>query len=504
MLRKMDEQSSVPTITKLAEKNSKDFLQQVLHPRGIKIISGFLVRQALESLQKDIRIPDQLELKQELGDAFVEFDTSAAAKVFEAMEKDNQNEAMHEVEYRKYFLKSGPYRSINTVCRCVQKKMIVDGSEQRTWIPRPVVTDRRKSGLAPSTKVWDFVHKVYPGKAGNKDQDKYFIPDHIYAVNGRDEAEQETIALYAEQLPGFLLMAERGGMKPPYLIQESKDHKGKEREARQYLSLLAASVLHDRMLLRWLSDEAEETQTIALDPELCIYGMTCCGVLVTLYKMSIRDIWSKTSTSKVGDPVRYDFVSVENFFLDIPSDCTRLSNWMNTLHYYGRTTLAESMMQDGGEAYSGMKITLEDWREQASQVVFCYGKEPNTATFNAKYTDTGNKDNDKGDDEGGGGHEDDEDDGGHEGEGGHEGDEGDEGDEGHGGDGDDEGDGGDGGHEGHKGHEDSADNAPPAPKRQKLSGTFCDHKCLDKVTKRGDWCEHGCCQRGRAELYGHF
>jgi hypothetical protein len=398
MLRKMDQQSSVPTTTKLAEKNSKDFLQQVLHPRGIRIISETLVRQALESLQKYIGYPGQLELKQELGDAFVEFDTSAAAKVFEAMEKHNQNEATHEVEYRRYFLKSGPYGSINTVCLCAQKKMIVDGSEQRTWIPRPVVTDRRKSGLAPSTMVWDFVHKVYPGKAGNsKDQDKYFILDHIYAVNGRDEAEQDTIALYAEYLPGFLLMEERDGMKPPYLIQESKDHKGKEREARQYLSLLTASALHDRMLLRWLSDEAQETDMIVLDPELCIYGMTCCGVLVTLYKMSIRDIWSNPSTSKVGDPVRCDFVSVEKFFLNKPSNCTRLSNWMNILHYYGRTTLAESMMQDGGEAYSGMKITLKDWREQASQVVFCYGKEPNTATFSAKYTDTGNKDNDEGD-----------------------------------------------------------------------------------------------------------
>ena len=394
----MDQQSSVPTTTKLAEKNSKDFLQQVLHPRGIRIISETLVRQALESLQKYIGYPGQLELKQELGDAFVEFDTSAAAKVFEAMEKDNQNEATHEVEYRRYFLKSGSYGSINTVCLCVQKKMIIDGSEQRIWIPRPVVTDRRESGLAPSIMVWDFVHKVYPGKAGNsKDQDKYFIPGHIYAVNGRDEAEQDTIALYTEYLPGFLLMEERDGMKPPYLIQESKDHKGKERETRQYLSLLTASALHDRMLLRWLSDEAQETEMIALDPELCIYGMTCCGVLVTLYKMSIRDIWSNPSTSKVGDPVRYDFVRVEKFFLNKPSNCTRLSNWMNTLHYYGRTSLAESMMQDGEKAYSGMKVTLAGWREQLSQVVFCYGKEPNTATFSAKYTDTGNKDNDEGD-----------------------------------------------------------------------------------------------------------
>ncbi|KAN0080587.1 hypothetical protein V8E54_003791 [Elaphomyces granulatus] len=39
----------------------------------------------------------------------------------------------------------------------------------------------------------------------------------------------------------------------------------KEREARQYLSLLAASALHDRMLLRSLSNKAQAENMIALD-----------------------------------------------------------------------------------------------------------------------------------------------------------------------------------------------------------------------------------------------
>jgi len=275
-----------------------------------------------------------------------------------------------------------------------------------------------------------------------------------------------------ERLPGFLLMEERDGMKPPYLIQESKDHKGKEREARQYLSLLTASALHDRMLLRWLSDEAQTNRMVALDPELCIYGMTCCGVLVTLYKMSIRDIWSNPSTSKVGDPVRYDFVSVEKFFLNKPSNCTRLSNWMNTLHYYGRTSLAESMMQDGEKAYSGMKITLAGWREQLSQVVFLYGKQPNTATFTTKYTDTGNKDNDE---------------------------DGEDGEDNRGGE-DNEGDEGDEdnrGGEDNEDNEDGADDAPPTPKRRKLSRTPCRHACRNQRLRSGRFCKHVCCQHGR-------
>ena len=44
----------------------------------------------------------------------------------------------------------------------------------------------------------------------------------------------------------------------------------KEREARQYLSLLAASALHDRILLRLLTDEAQVKKMVVLDPELCI------------------------------------------------------------------------------------------------------------------------------------------------------------------------------------------------------------------------------------------
>ena len=75
------------------------------------------------------------------------------------------------------------------------------------------------------------------------------------------------------------------------------------------------------------------------------------GKFVTLYKMIIRDIWSNPDASKIGKPVRYDFMSVESFDLTDLLGCRRLSDWMNTLHFYGRASLAESMMQDGEKAY---------------------------------------------------------------------------------------------------------------------------------------------------------
>lgn len=80
---------------------------------------------------------------------------------------------------------------------------------------------------------------------------------------------------------------------------------------------------------------------IALDRDLCIYGMTCCAAFITIFEMSIRDIWSKPDLSKIKKPVRYDFKRVD---FPEPSGCSRR---MNTLHYYGKTFVAQSVMQDG-------------------------------------------------------------------------------------------------------------------------------------------------------------
>jgi len=78
--------------------------------------------------------------------------------------------------------------------------------------------------------VWELISVAYPDKVGNSTvKDKYFITDHIYAANGEDGEERAKIESYAlMQLPGFKLAAH---IKPPYLVQESKDHEQKEREA---------------------------------------------------------------------------------------------------------------------------------------------------------------------------------------------------------------------------------------------------------------------------------
>src|SRR5437763_6419986 len=65
---------------------------------------------------------------------------------------------------------------------------------------------------------------------------------------------------------------------------------------------------------------------------------------------------------------------------------------MNILHFYGQTSLAESVMQDGEKAFSSMKVKAGDWQRQLSGIVFLYGQQPNTTIF-ASIDSEDNEDN---------------------------------------------------------------------------------------------------------------
>src|SRR5947208_242341 len=102
MQRKMNRQPSahvhnthnstiITAATELAQRHSEIFLQQVLHPRGIKVISDTYDLDALGSLQEYLGNPGRPVLKQVLGNAFVELAASEVAKVFEAMKMYGEN-----------------------------------------------------------------------------------------------------------------------------------------------------------------------------------------------------------------------------------------------------------------------------------------------------------------------------------------------------------------------------------------------------------------------------
>ena len=78
--------------------------------------------------------------------------------------------------------------------------------------------------------MWDLISSVYPERVCDN-KDKYFIPDYIYACNGKDEVEQDEIqCCHCVGLPGFLIKG-WNGIKPPYLVGENKDNQDKEHEA---------------------------------------------------------------------------------------------------------------------------------------------------------------------------------------------------------------------------------------------------------------------------------
>ena len=100
-----NDDASIVTTTKLAEKRGKQFLYEVLYPRGIKVISDSLRRSTLKSLQEYLG-SNHPASKEVLGNSFVELDGSKVTKGFKGMKMDSENEATFEAEYCDTFLKS--------------------------------------------------------------------------------------------------------------------------------------------------------------------------------------------------------------------------------------------------------------------------------------------------------------------------------------------------------------------------------------------------------------
>src|SRR5436189_3260192 len=127
--------------------------------------------------------------------------------------------------------------------------------------------------------------------------------------------------------------------------------------------------------------------------------MTCCAKLITIYKMNIWDIWSNSKSSKkTMEPVRYNFERVEFFNLTDVLSYSHFSDWMDTLHFYGWTSQAKSVMQDAEKAHSGKKVKVANWHKELSQVVFHYGQQPNMVLFSLEHASIDNENENNEDD----------------------------------------------------------------------------------------------------------
>jgi len=120
---------------------------------------------ALESLQEYLGNPDPSGLEQVLGNAFVEFDESEAVKVFETMTRYGENEAMYKAEYRKYFLKSGFYGSINSQALGTSRTSCTGHGEDDNGDPAAVLRTPRslqsRASNASLSPLWQESRTVF-------------------------------------------------------------------------------------------------------------------------------------------------------------------------------------------------------------------------------------------------------------------------------------------------------------------------------------------------------
>jgi hypothetical protein len=354
---------SISTTTSRPAKDSAEYCRQVLEPRGIKIIAESFDPNATAKLP----LAPTSALAKALNRAFVNFDS---AKLMEACQfaKGEYNEAQWTAEvYQMYFLLTNPDPNEGGVRRMVQHPFSWSGKASNVCLPPVVDFDRRSSGLYEYSQIW------YIPTDQKSRSDTTCWPDHCYFVLPELTAQAQ-LRNYTT-LPGF-----RTGLShnnriiscPPYFITEDKAWADFECEARQYLAFIAAFLLQERLLLRHLTDKAQDELEIHFDESLCVYAMTNCGPVSTIYKMIVRNEFTNLGDSKVKKAVRFDLVKLCDMDLTIEAHCEQLKVWVNYIHHWGKTVHMPAVMAEGSEASQSKYYINGGWKETLARKSFYY------------------------------------------------------------------------------------------------------------------------------------
>ena len=327
----------------------------------------------LERLFVSLDSPTNDILRKSLGDAYVGFDTSVLMEDAHAAKLGGFSEAEWEASvYQKHFLKSNRC-SQRGIRRLVKPRYRWVGLVQEISLPPAIDYNRQISGFIPSRKVYGHDMTRF-STIGPTIRDNSFLPDHHYVYVPSESVECQVLGSL-EEIPAF-----RGGLHdgdgrimsmPPYLLHESKDSSEKKTEAEQYVALLAAGLLHERLLLRYLFDDVQNGTPITIADAPCVYVMTSCGTLNTIYKMIIRSPEISFSTG----PVRYDLVKQCSLSLQDKDHCRQLRRWLNFIHYYGLTKHRAGVLTDGKLARKSKLVRNGQWDRGLEKVAFHYQKE---------------------------------------------------------------------------------------------------------------------------------
>jgi hypothetical protein len=144
-----DMDSSLKTNPCKPAKGTDAFYKQVLHPQGINIGPDYCNPRTTKYIQsKPID-------KRALGRAFVSFSPKELVKSLQAAKEAAYNEAQWTINvYHPYFLLSNCTFE-GRVRRQPQHPLFWCGTKPNICLPLLTVFDRRSSGLAPCTKIWE-------------------------------------------------------------------------------------------------------------------------------------------------------------------------------------------------------------------------------------------------------------------------------------------------------------------------------------------------------------
>jgi hypothetical protein len=160
---------------------------------------------------------------------------------------------------------------------------------------------------------------------------------------------------------------------PPYLVTEEKPSLEGEVDARQYLAFIGALLLQERLLLRHLTDEAQQNSEVLFDESLRVYLITNCGPISTVYEMKIRNEILKMKNLKpdkhadkasAKKPVRFDSRRLYSFDLTTVSGCDDFKKCLNSIHY------SPALMAQGFEASQSNYCMRGGWKKSLSEKAF--------------------------------------------------------------------------------------------------------------------------------------
>lgn len=352
-------------------KGSEEYLHCVLEPRGIKIITESFDLNGVDRLV----LPSDSELAQGLGAAYVTCDPDAFAQGAQlAYSQYSETQWTTEV-YQAYFLRTNLPPTNYGVKRMAQHAYTWSGDKQNITLPPITDVDRRESGLSVYSpgQIW------YAPK--NAKTDTHW-PDHSYFIIPTSEHDQKIVSNLST-LPAFrsgLWSNNRIISTPPYLLTEEKSALELEVKARQYLGLIGASLLQERLLLRHLTEKAQEHSEVSFDESLCIYLLTNCGPTSTVYKMTVRQSPKmKIQTSNKHDyttsakkAIQFDVKRLYNFDLTTTTGCKDLKKCINYIHWWGLKVHSPALMAEGLEVSKSNYCRSGGWNKSLERKAFYY------------------------------------------------------------------------------------------------------------------------------------